>query len=129
MKNLPEKEKFELVVINPGFIIGPNLNKAQFVSGDSIKKFMMGDVPMIPDISVPMIDVRDCARAHLQAILVPEAAGKRFILANETHSLYRLCAILHSEFSRLGYSIPTIAMPYWIMWLGSWFVEDAAQAI
>jgi hypothetical protein len=29
-----------------------------------------------------MVDVRNVADAHLQAILIPEAAGKRFILVN-----------------------------------------------
>ena len=45
---LPDNEKFELAVINPGFIVGPNLNSAQFSSGDVIKKFMIGEFPRIP---------------------------------------------------------------------------------
>ncbi len=28
ISNLPEDEKFELAIINPGFILGPNLNEA-----------------------------------------------------------------------------------------------------
>ena len=41
IKNLPEDEKFELVTILPGFVLGPNLNEAQFSSGDVIKKLML----------------------------------------------------------------------------------------
>ena len=41
-KNLPEGERFDLVSINPGFLIGPNLNKAEFTSGNMIKMMMMG---------------------------------------------------------------------------------------
>jgi hypothetical protein len=32
-----------------------------------------------------MVDVRNVAEAHLQAILISEAAGKRFILVNESY--------------------------------------------
>ena len=61
LKGLPDDEKFELVTINPGFIIGPNLNKAQFSSGDIFKKFMLGELPGTPDVYLPMVDVRDVA--------------------------------------------------------------------
>lgn len=37
VEKLPEDEKFELVCINPGLVLGPNLNKANFSSGDIIK--------------------------------------------------------------------------------------------
>jgi len=35
-KKLPEDEKFELVCINPGLILGPNLVKCNFSSGDIV---------------------------------------------------------------------------------------------
>lgn len=97
--NLSEQNKFELAVINPGFIIGPNLNKANFSSGDAIKKFMLGGFPRVPKMSMPVIDVRDCARAHLQALLVPEATGHRFILSEGTHGFDEICQNLHDGFS------------------------------
>ena len=43
---------------------------------------MTGELPMLPLVNMPMIDVRDVSQAHLEAILRPEAAGKRFILAS-----------------------------------------------
>ena len=46
--NLPEDEKFEVVTINPGFVVGPNLNEAQFSSEDVIKKIMMNEIPGMP---------------------------------------------------------------------------------
>ena len=39
--NLPDDEKFDLVTINPGMVLGPNLNEAQFAVGDVVKKIMM----------------------------------------------------------------------------------------
>ena len=34
----------------------------------------------IPNINIPMVDVRDVAEAHLKAMLLPEAYGNRHIL-------------------------------------------------
>ena len=75
IKNLPEDEKFELVTILPGFVLGPNLNEAQFSSGDVIKKLMMRELPALPHLSFVMVDVRDVAEAHLRALQIKEAAG------------------------------------------------------
>jgi nucleoside-diphosphate-sugar epimerase len=38
IRNLPQHDKFPIVTINPGFILGPNLNEASFTSGEFIKK-------------------------------------------------------------------------------------------
>ena len=66
INDLTPGQKFDLVTINPGFIIGPNLNSAHFSSGDIIgKKFMMGELPGIPQLSMPIVDVRNVAEAHV----------------------------------------------------------------
>jgi len=74
----------ELVTINPGFILGPPLGAAgdgQSVS--MISDLIAGKMPMIPDIAMSMVDVRDVARLHVAALESPDAAGKRFIAATE----------------------------------------------
>jgi len=50
LKSLPEEERFELVCICPGLVLGPNLNKAHFTSGDIIKKLMLGEIPKTPSM-------------------------------------------------------------------------------
>ena len=62
---LPDDEKMEIVTVNPGLVLGPNLNKAQFSSGDIIKKLMMKELPGLPKMQMPIVDVRDVAEAHL----------------------------------------------------------------
>ena len=81
---LPENERFEFVTINPGLVLGPNLNECNFSSGDIIKRLMTGAMPGIPKLAFPVVDVRDVANAHLQAILRPEAANQRFMLVADT---------------------------------------------
>jgi len=41
-----------------------------------------GKMPMIPDMSMGMVDVRDVARLHVKAMTADSAAGKRFIAAS-----------------------------------------------
>jgi len=36
-------KQMEIVIINPGLIVGPHLNGGQFGSADIIKNFMMGE--------------------------------------------------------------------------------------
>ena len=38
-------------------------------------------MPLLPKINMVVIDVRDVARAHINAMTIPEAAGNRHILA------------------------------------------------
>lgn len=127
LAKLPENEKFELVTINPGLIIGPNLNSAQFSSGDIINKFMLGDFPAIPDMSMALVDVRNCAEAHLQALKVKEAAGKRFMLVENTYKMDEMAAVLHRDYAKFGYPIPTRAMPYFMINIASIFDAEAAS--
>ena len=84
MYGLPEEERFELVTINPGLILGPSLIASDFTSGQIIKKLMSGKYPGMPKIMLPVVDVRDAAFAHLQAIKVDRARNKRFALVAES---------------------------------------------
>ena len=77
------KSEMELVVINPGAVFGPSLG-AQ-VDGQSVAlmtDMIGGKMPMIPDIALGMVDVRDVARLHVAAMTTANAAGQRFIAAS-----------------------------------------------
>ena len=121
LKKLPESERFELATICPGFIVGPNLNTCNFESGNAIKKFMLREVPVTVNSKMPMIDVRDCALAHYRALLVPEAAGRRFILANESLWLPEIAQVLHKEFGKF-YDIPLYVVPKFLLSFAGNFV-------
>jgi len=43
---------------------------------------MSGAFPGMPKIMFPIVDVRDVALAHLQALKIPEARNQRFVLNN-----------------------------------------------
>ena len=124
---LDKGDKFELVTINPGFIVGPNLNSAHFSSGDMIKQIMMGEMPGLPKIQMPVVDVRDCATAHLEACLREEANGKRFILAERDAWFTEYGPLLHAKFGHRGYTgITTGEISKCLMWLVSFCDSQAA---
>ena len=74
--------EMELTVINPGAVYGPSLGSE--VSGESLtfmRDIIGGKMPMVPDIAMGMVDVRDVARLHVAAMTEADAAGQRFIAA------------------------------------------------
>jgi nucleoside-diphosphate-sugar epimerase len=56
-----------------------------------MKMMLMGVMPGLPKMWFPIVDVRDVAQAHLNAIKVPEAANKRFALCGDTYTFKELC--------------------------------------
>mmetsp|Transcript_40121 Transcript_40121/g.61292 ORF Transcript_40121/g.61292 Transcript_40121/m.61292 type:complete len:176 (+) Transcript_40121:176-703(+) len=62
---IKESERFEVVSINPGLVLGPNLNHGDFASSDIMKMFMMSGTPGVPRNKIGCVDVRDVAHAHL----------------------------------------------------------------
>ncbi|KAG2482420.1 hypothetical protein HYH03_018655 [Edaphochlamys debaryana] len=75
----------ELVTVLPNFVMGPVA--APEVAGGTSIGFFKGFVEAGAGRAPPagnwtFVDVRDVARAHVQAALVPEAAGRRYIVSN-----------------------------------------------
>ncbi len=79
-------------------ILGPAFVGAGFTSGEIIADTINGKYPGVPKFSCPIVDVRDCARAHLNAIKIPEAANKRFILVGQSVWFKQVAEILLEEF-------------------------------
>jgi len=105
-------------------VFGPNYNTANFSSGDIIKKFVSGEIPMYPKSSIPVVDVRDVAKAHLQAILVPEAANKRFILCNKFIWFGDIAKILNDSHGKTYPKIPKREAPKCLICLLACFKSE-----
>jgi dihydroflavonol-4-reductase len=111
MATLGADATLQLVVINPGLVLGPLLSGDWGTSGELVKRIIDHDIPAIPDISLAMVDVRDVASAHVSALTTPEAAGQRFICAEANHSMMEVAVILKRHLGPLGYKIPTKRLP------------------
>ena len=68
-------------------------------------KWINGSKDKIPRSNVSFVDVRECSIAHLKAVQVPEAAGKRFLLSGHDAWQKEVAAALSAKFPNL--KIPT----------------------
>ncbi len=121
--NQPEV-KTELVAINPGYVFGPLLEKDYSDSALIVKKIMAGEVPGLPKISFPLVDVRDVAEMHLWAMETPSAAGNRFICLNRSSSYQEIAKTLKDAFPELAEKIKTFELPDFIIRFYSLFDKD-----
>ncbi len=89
----------ELTVIAPGGVFGPPLGRN--ITGQSMSMLVQmlgGKMPMVPNTAFPMVDVRDVAKLHVQALALPETAGKRIIAASsEPHGFQSASQFLKDE--------------------------------
>lgn len=79
-----EENDLDLVVINPGGVMGPTLiGKVEGESLTIISDIISGKYPLVPDITIGFIDVRDVAKLHVAALTADGAVGKRFIASSD----------------------------------------------
>ena len=114
----------ELTVINPGAVFGPSLGAK--IDGQSVTMMtdmIAGKVPMIPDIAMGMVDVRDLAKLHVSAMTASGAAGKRFIACTaEPVEMATLAKVLREA----GYTkAPTLKAPTFLLKLMSLVDREA----
>ena len=114
----------ELTVINPGAVFGPSLGAK--IDGQSVTmmtKMIAGKVPMIPDMAMGMVDVRDVAKLHVAAMTASGAAGKRFIACTaEPVELATLAKVLREA----GYTkAPSLKAPTFLLKFMSLFDREA----
>ena len=119
------QSRWDLVVVNPSLVIGPGINPhATSESFSLIRQFGDGSMKSgVPFIGIGAVDVRDLARAHLQAAFTPEAEGRHIISGHNTD----FPALARTLIERYGddYPIPRRVMPKWLVWLVGPLVNKA----
>ncbi|MBM3490296.1 MAG: NAD-dependent epimerase/dehydratase family protein [Alphaproteobacteria bacterium] len=106
-----DRSGMQLAVINPGFVLGPALDRDVGTSAEVIRLFLSSGYPAVPRLGYPVVDVRDLAIAHVAALQQAEAAGERFICTAETLWLIDFSRILMTEFPRLRRKLPKFELP------------------
>ena len=84
VSKLDKSKNIEVCSINPVIVVGPSLSKDVGVSNTVVKKLLDGSSPMVPKFGVNLVDVKDVADMHIEAMINPKAAGKRFLLSSES---------------------------------------------
>ncbi|MEQ1669635.1 MAG: aldehyde reductase [Hyphomicrobium sp.] len=101
----------ELAVINPAFVQGPALDDDLSTSHELMRLMAAGTYPAAPKVIFPVCDVRDVAAAHVEAMLRPDAAGQRFIIAEGETRLYDIGQRIVAECPDLKTKAPRFEMP------------------
>ncbi len=123
--NSDEAGAMELSVINPGGVLGPLLDKGFSTSGQIVSRLIDGKVPACPRLNWSLIDVRDVADAHFEAMLRPEAAGKRFILVAENAWMIDVSRAL----AEAGFKTPQRQLPDFVLRLMARFDKSLALVV
>ncbi|KAJ3669344.1 hypothetical protein LUZ60_011294 [Juncus effusus] len=79
-----KENEMDLVMINPGMVIGPLLQPTLNTSSGSILKLIDG-TPTFPNSVMGWVDVRDVAMAHILAYENPSANGRYILVEIMSH--------------------------------------------
>lgn len=111
------QDKWDLVVINPGWILGPSLSKrTDSLSIKTIIEYGNGTYKTgVPEIDMGIADVRDVAAVHIKAGFTPKAKG-RHIIVNKEATLLEIADVLAKKFGN-KYPFPRREAPKFLFWL------------
>lgn len=112
-----KQDKWDLVTIHPGFVLGPSLTKRKdSTSISTLLRILQGEFKSgAPDLGFVFSDVRDISKGHISAAFTVKAKG-RYIVANESGNLLTIGKIIDDAHSG-AYKVPKSLVPKWLVWL------------
>ena len=111
-----KQNRWDLLTINPGFIMGPSLSKRTDSTSIDIMiqlatgKFRTG----VPSGEMGFVDVRDVAKAHILAGFSPTASG-RHICVSDQKTFLDMANVIKASYPK--YPLPNGFVPKWLFWL------------
>ncbi len=111
-----QQPKMAVSAVNPGFILGPILDRKDAgTSGDVVLKMMRGEFPGVPHLGYPTVDVRDVVSLHFLVLNDEKADGQRFAATANTLPFRDLAKALKAAFPKEGRKVGTMAMPNFLL--------------
>jgi len=125
-KTLAEKEawkmaesqsRWDMVVMNPGLVLGPTLAQASdSTSLSTMLEIMDGTMRTgAPDLRFPLVDVRDVATAHIKGAMTESASG-RHILVSGSASVMEIAGWIKKAMPGRC-KLPLWQAPKFLIWL------------
>jgi dihydroflavonol-4-reductase len=108
-----EHPELKLTSICPSLVLGPPLDGKIGASLGVIARLMNGKDPMVPNLGMALVDVRDIAQMHVRALQRPESAGNRFIGSERFMWMRDIALVLKAEYP--DRKIPLRVAPDWLM--------------
>jgi nucleoside-diphosphate-sugar epimerase len=110
----------ELSVVNPVGVFGPVLGRDYSTSISVVQRLMDGSLPGCPQVYFGIVDVRDVAALHLQAMTHPSAKGERFLaVAGNCLSILDIAKLLKARMGSAARRVPTRQLPNWLVKLAA----------
>lgn len=120
----------ELAVVNPVAIFGPVLGPDLAASTLVIRGMMQGSIPLAPRVYFGVVDIRDVADLHLEAMTRPEAKGERFLaVSGDAISLLGVADTLRRHLGQAASKAPKRQMPDWLVGLVALFDKRARRIL
>jgi nucleoside-diphosphate-sugar epimerase len=114
------KPSFDLVTIQPAYVLGPLYTTTHMRSSPTLMRdLLLGNFPMAPRFSFGVVDVRDVADAHVNALELPNASG-RYMINHQSMWVREMALLLKQAFPD-NKRIPTRNMPNFLMYIAALF--------
>lgn len=118
------QNRWDLITINPGFILGPSLsNRIDSFSIDFMLSLLNGkNKSGVPTFSFPLVDVRDVAKAHILGALTPNASGRHIVISGKSPFYLEIAEVIKNEYGD-KYPIPTKNVPNFLLYIVAPFMK------
>lgn len=107
--------------INPGFVLGPVLDRDIGTSAGIIQMFLRGKYPGTPRLFFSVVDVRDVAKMHRLALESAEPSGGRYLGVSETLRLVDIARRIREKLGRAARKVPSRELPDFVVRLVALF--------
>ena len=104
-----------LTTINPGLVLGPAIGGSFGTSLVLIQQMFRGEFPRAPKVAYPIVDVRDVAELHVEAMIKQKAKGRRLIAASNTLWMKDIATIVREKFPTEGKKAPRGEIPNFVV--------------
>ncbi|XP_002978211.2 cinnamoyl-CoA reductase 1 [Selaginella moellendorffii] len=106
--SLSKEYGLDLITICPSYVFGPMLQPTLNFSSEVLKVLVDGSQSSYPDVSIPVVDVRDVSKAHIKAMDKEEASG-RYLCVESLVPNREIIEILKAKFPQLPYPKECVA--------------------
>lgn len=115
--------------VNPVLVLGPVASADFSASVEVVKRLLTGEIPMIPNIGFPIVDVRDVAMLHVLALEADAETirDERFAATAEFYRMADVAAVLRAHLGSDARKVPTRPMPDLLLRLIGLFSRDIRQ--
>jgi dihydroflavonol-4-reductase len=124
---LAEETGLALAVINPTMVMGPLLDRHLSTSTQVVWRMLSGRVPAVPNSGVAIVDIRDVAEMHVNALANPASVGKRHFASSDFLMLREVARHLAATYPRARVS--TLGAPDFLVRLAARFDGSVAQIV